>query len=114
MKNNGFIILEALVALAVLSVGITSLVLALREIAQANRRVRNHAIATLHAENIINRLSAGESFNSAEPVSLADTQFHAVTAPDGTFFQSGLKKYELTVFWRERNREHRRVFSFIQ
>ncbi|MBU4305572.1 MAG: type II secretion system GspH family protein [Candidatus Omnitrophica bacterium] len=60
-KCRGFILLETLVALVVMSVGISFLIQALSLIVRINRRVRDNQTALLLADNIFNRFYALEN-----------------------------------------------------
>ncbi|MFH1094283.1 MAG: prepilin-type N-terminal cleavage/methylation domain-containing protein [Candidatus Omnitrophota bacterium] len=59
-KNNGFILIEILVSLLLLSAGILFLVQSLSMITKSNQQIKNNRLAYLLIDNIYNQLYSGE------------------------------------------------------
>ncbi len=59
-KAAGFILIEILVSLLILSAGILFLVRSLSAITKSNQQIRNNRLAYLLIDNIYNRLYSGE------------------------------------------------------
>ncbi|MCG2712991.1 MAG: prepilin-type N-terminal cleavage/methylation domain-containing protein [Candidatus Omnitrophica bacterium] len=62
-KTNGFILIEILVSLVVLSVGILFLVRSLSMITKSNSQIRNNCLSYLLLDNIYNQLYSKEQIS---------------------------------------------------
>ena len=65
-KTKGFILIEILVSLLVLSAGILFLVKSLSMITKSNSQIRNNRLAYIVIDNIYNRLYSGDTIQPAK------------------------------------------------
>ena len=65
-KNRGIVLLEILMAIGIFSVGVVFLVQSLATLVRHERRVRQQTMASILAENILDRVFSGE-LNETRP-----------------------------------------------
>lgn len=100
--KKGFILLEILVAMAVLSAGVLFLVQALSLIVRSNQLVRKNQFAALLIDNIYNRFYSQEDLPLEDEITFMEQPFR--WEADISLVEERLKKIMLRVSWQERNK----------
>ncbi|MBI4845716.1 MAG: hypothetical protein HY810_04485 [Candidatus Omnitrophica bacterium] len=107
--NSGFILLEILVSLVILTVGIFFLIQSLSFIITSNDYVRCVQIAPNIADNVLNRLSSGEIFLLHGEETFFEKKFvwdcHTFDIADGA------EGVSVTVSWEGRKKTFQKVFT---
>lgn len=99
--NKGFILLEVLVSLIVLTTGILFLMQTLSGIVRSNQMVKENALAVLEVDNIFNRITAKEDIDIALPGLLDDDKFSIRREIVGV--SSFLKEMMIEIQWKDRS-----------
>ena len=95
-KTAGFILIEILVSLLLLSAGILFLVSSLSEITKSNSQIRNNRLAYLLIDNIFNQLYSGEQILPGK-VLLDKKEYLWDFTENNT--DDGLKHLTINVIW---------------
>jgi len=110
MKNTrrrGIVLMEILIALAVMGVGILALMQAISFLARQDENVRTHAYAVLLAENILSRRLAGELTESQGEEAGGEKTFSWQVAVENA--SEGLSLTNITVSWQEKRQQRKYV-----
>ncbi|MCP4649912.1 MAG: hypothetical protein GY853_07535 [PVC group bacterium] len=108
-NNTGFILLEVLTALVILTLGILVIIRSLSVVIKSNRLIQNHTLAVIISDNIFNRIEAKEKIIPPEKVSLLGKNFNI--EQDITAINDLFKKYSLKTTWEEAGKNNTINFS---
>jgi type II secretory pathway pseudopilin PulG len=112
MKNfRGFLLIEILVSLVVLTAGVLFLVRSLSGILRSNRHVNNNQQAFLLIDNLLNRLYAGEKTGYLEEMVRDNPEF--LCSLETTEMDEHLLNITLSVRWRPKENSSGVFFSHV-
>ncbi len=100
--NQGFLLMEVLVALAVMATGVLFLLQSFSVIVRSNRQLRNNQTAYRLIDAIYNRLYAGEKLSPETPVFPGGERY--AWSSEVTPLGNRLQQLALSVTWPEKGR----------
>jgi len=100
-EKNGFILMEILVAMVILSGTILFLIQALSNILESNRQVRNNQLAFLTIDNIYNRLYSQEAVKNQDII-INGTKFHCDI--DKEKIKENLSQITVKITWPDKSK----------
>ncbi len=109
-KAKGFILIEILICLVLLSAGILFLVRSLSVITRSNMQIRNNRLAYLLLENIYNQLYSGEQISPGKVI-LDENEYQWDFSIDNT--HGKLKRITVKITWGKGSSEFSASLSHL-
>ncbi|MFH2139094.1 MAG: prepilin-type N-terminal cleavage/methylation domain-containing protein [Candidatus Omnitrophota bacterium] len=108
-KKPGFILLEVLVSLVILTAGILVLIRSLSNIVKSNTIIQTNTVAVLLVDNLFTRIDSDEKIDDENSMEILGKQFF--WQQQTTTIKDDLKKMMLTVSTGENSRGIKTIFS---